>query len=166
MTWIKDNKRFDKPNYIIHNGKQYINPSKDVLLEAGYVEVDDYVETLDDVKQNIINDIDEYDCSSEVNLFYYNDEPIWIDKATRVGLTNAIQMLRIAGEPNIDVWFGDNRVNLPLDTASNILSAIEIYALQCYNVTAMHKHNVKELDNIDDVYNYNYMTGYPEKLHF
>ena len=48
--------------------------------------------------------------------------------------------------------------------ASSLLSALEMYALECFNVTAAHKKSVSELDNIEEVLTYDYKSGYPEKL--
>ena len=50
------------------------------------------------------------------------------------------------------------------DKAIQLLSALEMYALECFNVTAAHKKAVIELTDIEDVLAYDYKTGYPEKL--
>ena len=47
-----------------------------------------------------------------------------------------------------------------------MLSALELYALECYNVTAAHKANVMALESVDDVVAYDYESGYPDKLNF
>ena len=47
-----------------------------------------------------------------------------------------------------------------------MLSALEVYALQCYNVTEEHKAAVNALTTIEEVDAYDYKTGYPEKLSF
>lgn len=40
----------------------------------------------------------------------------------------------------------------------------ELYALECYNVTASHKANIEQLTTIEEVEAYDYTIGYPEKL--
>lgn len=47
-----------------------------------------------------------------------------------------------------------------------MLSALELYALECYNVTAAHKANVMALESVGDVVAYDYESGYPDKLNF
>lgn len=41
---------------------------------------------------------------------------------------------------------------------------IEVYAKDCYNVTATHQAEVNKLTTIEEVEAYDYKTGYPEKL--
>jgi hypothetical protein len=47
-----------------------------------------------------------------------------------------------------------------------MLNAIELYASACYDNTQAHIANVKALENIESLKNYDYRTGYPEKLRF
>jgi hypothetical protein len=62
------------------------------------------------------------------------------------------------------LWFGDKSYTIECDTAIQMLSALELYALQCYNVTAQHKANVEALQSVKEVEAYDHTTGYPEKL--
>ena len=50
------------------------------------------------------------------------------------------------------------------DKAIKLLSALEMYALECFNVTASHKAAVGELKTIEDVKVYDYKAGYPKML--
>ena len=50
------------------------------------------------------------------------------------------------------------------DKTIQLLSALEMYALECFNVTASHKAAVGELKTIEDVNVYDYKTGYPKML--
>jgi hypothetical protein len=47
-----------------------------------------------------------------------------------------------------------------------MLSSLEVYAIQCYNKTTDHIYNVNALTSIDEVVNYDFKSGYPEKLIF
>jgi len=122
-------------------------------------------ERLESAKQEKISEIETYDSSENVNIFYFHNIPCWLDKVTRIGLTNAIEMLRLIGEEMIDVWMGSIKVSLPLNVAEQILAQVEVYALKCYNVTAQHKVNVNNLAIIEEVSDYDYTTDYPEKLY-
>jgi hypothetical protein len=47
-----------------------------------------------------------------------------------------------------------------------MLFAIEVYASSCYDMTQYHLAQVNELEDINEIENYDYTTGYPEKLNF
>lgn len=51
-----------------------------------------------------------------------------------------------------------------LDKAIQLLSALEMYALECFNVTAAHKKAVSELTSIEEVEKYDITAGYPAQL--
>ena len=69
-----------------------------------------------------------------------------------------------AGQEETTLWLGDIELVVDCDKAIQLLSALEMYALECFNVTAAHKKAVSELDNIEEVLTYDYKSGYPEKL--
>ena len=52
------------------------------------------------------------------------------------------------------------------DVATILLAQIQDYADKCWLATAQHKSEIKTLTTIADIENYNYKTGYPEKLNF
>lgn len=47
-----------------------------------------------------------------------------------------------------------------------MLNAVELYASECYDNTQRHIANVKKIDNINELKQYDYTSGYPEKLKF
>ena len=47
-----------------------------------------------------------------------------------------------------------------------MLSALEVYAIDCYNTTTDHMFAIKQLNSIEDIESYDYTTGYPDKLIF
>lgn len=116
------------------------------------------------IQELVINEITEYDTSENVNSFCLNGLTVWLDKDTRVGLMNSTTIQENAGLETSVLWLGTMALEVPCDQAIQLLSALEIYALECFNVTAEHKKNVLTLDNIDDLVNYDYTKGYPEKL--
>ena len=118
------------------------------------------------IKADIIAQITAYDTSAAVNSFTLQDKQMWLPKETRVGLVNSITIEKNAGKETTTLWFGCERYELPVDTALQMLAALELYALECYNVTAAHKAAVNALENVEDVVAYDYTQGYPEKLNF
>ena len=121
---------------------------------------------LDVIKEEAIEQITEYDQSEDVNSFTLQGKQMWLPKETRVGLVNSITIEKNAGKETTVLWFGGERYELPVDTALQMLSALELYALECYNVTAAHKAAVNALESVEDVVAYDYTQGYPEKLNF
>ena len=164
--------------------KQYVNEEKstlyDVMLLQGTndqiddiyynIQVDFGIESpiskLDQAKKEIIRKIDEYDTSVNVNSFKLNGVDVWLSKDTRVGLMNSISIEKATGKEQSVLWFNNICVTVNCDSAIQMLSALELYALDCYNKTSEHKINVQNLSSIEEVHNYDYTQGYPNKLEF
>lgn len=121
---------------------------------------------IDVIKEEAIEQITEYDQSEDVNSFTLQGKTMWLPKETRVGLVNSVTIEKNAGKETTVLWFGGERYELPVDTALQMLSDLELYALECYNVTAAHKAAVNVLESMEDVVAYDYTQGYPEKLNF
>ena len=115
-------------------------------------------------KKAKIAEIDAYDTSSSVNGFTLNGLPVWLDKATRVGLMNSTTIAKAAGQETTTLWLGGAKLVVDCDKAIQLLSALEMYALECFNVTASHKAAVNDLTTIEEVEAYDYKAGYPKML--
>ena len=121
-------------------------------------------EPLGYMKKAMLAYIEKYDASSSVNSFLLNGIEVWLDKATRVGLMNSTTIAKSMGQQKTTLWLGSYQLEVDCDKAIQLLSALEMYALECFNVTASHKNEVSELDNIEGVLTYNYKSGYPKML--
>ena len=120
--------------------------------------------TLENAINAKIEEITKYDVSTNVNGFLYNGNTYWLDKGTRIGLMNSTKILKDAGETTASLWLNNLHVVLPVDDIIDKLSQLEVYALECYNVTAQHKVAVSELQTIEEVQAYDITSGYPTKL--
>lgn len=120
--------------------------------------------TAKEAKKIMLRKITEYDSSNKVNSFILNDKSVWLDKDTRVGLMNSITIEQSVGYTETTLWLGTNSYTLPIDTAIKFLIQLEIYAKNCYNKTAEHKANIEKLTFPEEILEYNYKEGYPEKL--
>ena len=120
--------------------------------------------TLEEAKEMLLAEIDAYDKSSAVNGFALNGAVVWLDKATRVGLMNSTSITKAMGQPTTTLWLGESKMEVSCDTAIQLLSALEMYALECFNVTAAHKVAVSELNSIEEVEKYDITAGYPAQL--
>lgn len=124
----------------------------------------DATAVLEAAKTEVETAITAYDSSSSVNAFMLNGIQVWLDKATRVGLMNSTSIAKNMGQEKTSLWLGSYQLEVDCDKAIQLLSALEMYALECFNVTAAHKKAVSEMDNIEEVLTYDYKSGYPEKL--
>lgn len=120
--------------------------------------------TIEEAKEMLLAEIDAYDTSSAVNGFSLNGATVWLDKSTRVGLMNSTTITKAMGQPTTTLWLGESKMEVPCDTAIQLLSALEMYALECFNVTAAHKKAVSELKTIEEVEKYDITAGYPAQL--
>lgn len=119
---------------------------------------------LKQAKVDKIAEIAAYDTSDKVNGFMLNGLLVWLDKATRVGLMNSTTIAKASGQQTTTLWLGGAKLVVDCDKAIQLLSALEMYALECFNVTASHKQAVSELTTIEEVEAYDYKAGYPKML--
>lgn len=112
----------------------------------------------------VLEQIDKYDTSPAVNGFMLNGQRVWLNKDTRVGLMNSTSIAKAMGKTTTTLWFGGMQIEVNCDKAIQLLSALEMYALECFNVTAAHKKAVAELNTVEEVLGYDYTKGYPEQL--
>ena len=115
-------------------------------------------------KKAKIAEISAYDTSDKVNGFMLNGLLVWLDKATRVGLMNSTTIAKAAGQQTTTLWLGGVKLEVDCDKAIQLLSALEMYALECFNVTAAHKKAVSELKTIKEVEAFDVTSDYPQQL--
>ena len=112
----------------------------------------------------VLAEIEKHDTSPSVNGFMLNGQRVWLNKDTRVGLMNSTSIAKAMGKKTTTLWFGGMQIEVNCDKAIGLLSALEMYALECFNVTAAHKKAVAELNTVEEVLGYDYTKGYPEQL--
>lgn len=143
-------------------------PTEQQLAEWGFEPYTPPVpaRTLEVAKSEKIAEITAYDTSEAVNSFTLDGDTMWISRDDRISLMNSTTILKNAGQEATTLWYGGQKYTLPCDTLIQMLSALEVYALQCYDVTEEHKAAVNALTTIEEVDAYEYTTGYPEHLTF
>ena len=144
-----------------YEGREKEQYSYDVCWIDG---VSSEADVLQRAKEAVLVTIEAYDTSPAVNGFILNGERVWLDKATRVGLMNSTSIAKAMGKTTTTLWFGGMQIEVNCDKAIGLLSALEMYALECFNVTAAHKKAVAELNTVEEVLGYDYTKGYPEQL--
>lgn len=122
--------------------------------------------SINEVRYNKLAEISNYDISDQVNLFYINDVPMWLDRTSRTSLMARFNAEQAKGVEVTNLWYEGMNMILPIKNAIDMLLDLEIYASQCFDNTQKHLHNVKQLNSVDAVIAYDYTVGYPEKLNF
>lgn len=168
-----DDKQVIKPanKITIHrDGMVTYNPNEEMILSDGWVEYIAPIPTEEELllraKQSLKRAIERYDTSAKVNEFFVSGIPVWLDKNTRAGLLLRFQAEKAQGIVSTTLWYNSMQFPLNVDNAISMLYAIELYASACYDNTQRHLSEADKLTTKEDVENYNYRTGYPEKLRF
>lgn len=104
--------------------------------------------------------VKEYDLSEYVNSFIMGNTVYWLDKSTRLGLMH----LANCSTEDIQLVVGDQILIYSPEFIKEFLTRLEVYAGKCYVQTQKHLINVDKLSTIQDILNYDYTSGYPEKI--
>lgn len=166
--YINDSGEYYDGGSIVIGDTRYLSPSEEIILLAGYhlvVEPEPTdEELLERAKADKVMEIEMYDQSDAVNQFFLAGQPMWLDAQTRQTLRISIESYQAMGMEQVTKWFGGHQFTFPIEVWLTMLNALEVYAAEALNVTESHKAAVGELDNIEDVDDYDITTGYPEKL--
>ena len=120
-------------------------------------------------KRELKDKILAYDSSESVNSFTFGGIPMWLDKATRVGLKLRFEAELALGRKTTTLWLNGMNFTLPLDgegSAMNVPTALEVDASSSYDVTQMHLAQVDRMTDAEEILGYDWTSGYPEKLSF
>lgn len=97
---------------------------------------------------------------NRVKSFSYKGTDIWWDQETR----NSFMTLANSEEDTIQVVIGNDVVDFSREDLKSLLNQLEIYANKCYVQTHLHLQQIERIENIQDLVNYNYTIGYPNKI--
>lgn len=122
--------------------------------------------TIEEIREQKLDELRLHDSSEAVNQFNINGVFGWLNKSTRVGLMNSINIEKQIGKSDTVLWYDAIKYIIPIPDALAMLNALELYALNCYNVTQSHIAAVRLLQTIEEIENYDYTIGYPVKLSF
>lgn len=118
-------------------------------------------------KQMKIAEIEAYDKSTNVNCFYVGGVAMWLDRNTRTSLRATIEAYKAYSQTDITLWTeGANpiAITMSIENFEQLLISLEMYAKACFDTTAVHKANIHLLSTNEQIDNYSYVEGYPEKL--
>lgn len=159
---------------IIKDNMQILNPSEEMVLEDGWQKKPEPTEEelLQQAKNKKIQEILEYDSSSSVNECFIqmgeNTLPYWANKTERNDLKDALKDCIALGRTQYRLDLRDMKISVSVscEDLMAMLSALEVYAIDCYNNTTDHIYAIEEMNSISEIELYDYTIGYPEKLRF
>lgn len=145
---------------LIENNEYTIQELKEIIELSGLPEADSVLFLKEMISRLIIKN----DSSSEVNEFLIGGLPVWLDKETRVGLALRFSSEKGMGLTETTLWLNGMQFPFKIDVAEQVLGAIEVYASMCYDNTQRHLFEIQKLSTIEELINYDYKSGYPDKL--
>lgn len=123
-------------------------------------------EVVEAARKVLIDNITKYDVSDNVNGFFVGEKKMWFDKNTRTSLMNTLQIEERAGYEVTTMWWDAVSYTIPIALFEQMLSALELYAKACYNVTQSHLAEAKAMTTYSALTAYDFTDGYPDMLHF
>lgn len=108
--------------------------------------------------------IEAYDNSDDINSFTFEQTVGWIDVPTRSNYRNSVEAATLLEERDITFELSDKFFTMSVVTANRLLAKVQRYADACAIITRGHLATVESLTKLDEVNNYEYKVGYPDKL--
>lgn len=149
------------------------NPTEEMILAAGWMIYEPPVEPepepteeelTERAREDKLMEINAYDNSNQVNIFYLAGQPLWLDAQTRQTLRISIESYQAMGIESVTKWFGGQQYTFPTVAWLQMLVALEVYAAESLNVTEQHRVEVQNLTTREEIEAYDITTGYPEIL--
>ena len=140
--------------------------TEQILTVSAAQYVTDESDVLSQKKNAVLNEIVEYYNSSDVKSFSLGEDSFWIEDSVRLSIRYTSEIKKKNGEESSKIWNGDKCYDIPIDSIIGIIDSLHIYSDKCYNVMKNHKLNVLSLESEEEILNYDYKCGYPEKLIF
>lgn len=116
------------------------------------------------IRENLLSLQKEYDKCDEVNKIIINNIPCWFDKATRLGIFNAIECCKLSNTTEYTLWINDVSITRPIDDIYDIFKQLENYAVQCNNVTNTKLNQIKNINDLNELIEFDITSDYPDIL--
>ena len=167
--YIKDGEIWDGISIVLGDSRVW-NPSEEQLVAAGYTE---YVEPkpteeelIEEARQEKLSALAAYNESEEVNSFTVGEQLMWLDFDERSRLQKAVDAKEALGKTEMTKVWNGNTYTFNIQQWKLMLAALEDYAFDCQNTTDGHRAAIELMDNVQNIKDYNYTVGYPDKLIF
>ena len=142
----------DKPNYKIENRKD----AKNFVFYDGPA----YANGFPGVHHMLAKILKDAVCKYKTMKGFKVDRKVGWDTH---GLPTEVNVEKLLGKTFTIIWMGESKYETTIDNAIKLLSILEEYAKNCYNVTHTHIKNILEATDEDYILKYNYTEGYPKR---
>ena len=122
--------------------------------------------TLEEVKNEKLQQLYEYDSSNAVNGFIVNGIEGWFTAAERSNFRASIDSAKLLNIDTLSFFVGNIEIVLSTTQAELLLAQIQHYADSCFLETKRHEVAIETLTTIEEIDNYDFTTRYPAKLEF
>ena len=112
---------------------------------------------IESLRQVLIGKVNYIEDSKE---FEYKGENLWWDKNTRAGLINLVN----STSEDLSILINNKIFKISSESLKNILAQLEVYSSKCYVKTHEHLNNINQLKTVEEIINYDYTLGYPNKV--
>lgn len=114
-------------------------------------------EDIESLRQVLIAKVQDKEDSKE---FEYKGEKLWWNKNTRAGLIN----LANSTSEVIPIIINNKIIEFEPEVLKNLLNTLEVYSSKCFVQTYKHLELINKLQTLEDILNYDYTLGYPDKV--
>ena len=164
---LRDYVPFEEVTNVDDEEESIVNSENEevTLPDVEYLEiVIDGIADIKSIKQKLIDLQKEYDKSNEVNVFYINDIPCWLDSAARTSISRNCDIYEKNKIDTYVLYNGNMSFNIKVSELRNLLNRLELYAIETNKVTHNHINEIKEIKDKNGILNIT--KDYPNKLYF
>ena len=101
--------------------------------------------------------------SLSLSSFIYNGKSYWLDKETRDSIKNLITA-SYSPDSEFNLILDGEIVTRPAGVIQEFLDRLSKYSYECLVTLTKHKNTLKTLHTLPEILEFDYTTGYPEKL--
>ena len=139
------------------------NPSANIS-EVWNMAMVSHERTLEQAKAEKTAEIERFD--ETTNEFSINGFSMWLDSDRRRELSARLDTEEAAGRTTTNLPYELHTFTMPISTMRELLQRLNLYAIDCFDVTRSHKIKVSEITTIADVDSFEVSSDYPDKLEF
>lgn len=99
-------------------------------------------------------------------VFYINNIGGWFNKNQRSAIMNDIQSTQALKNTTYDFYISGNKITVPIETAKKFMYELEDYSKQTYVKALENTENLRKLNSVEEINNYNIKLDFPKPLSF
>ena len=117
-----------------------------------------------------IQQINTFSDQGYINFFIYKGIKLSLNYDERSRLKDSIEAYKLLNIPTMTKIFKGNKIDFNIKEDYNklvyMLSALEVYYSECWNITHLHLSQVKNIQDFEQLYHFNIEADYPKPLNF